>query len=443
MPMRAAVHRSVLLVAALSTATALGLVAACASDEPADTSTPDASADASLLGDGGAPDADADVPLGEVCGDAAGLERDAPWPMRGGCPKRAGAASSPGPRNATIKWSLPLAAGDTSPAISADRFVWVGTAEGDVVVVTPGGVVQGALRTGGPVRSSPARAATGVTVIGSSDGALYGVGRPTVPVDAGADADAGAGEVDAGDDGGAVLPARQAFRLPLAAIASSPAIGGDGTIYVGTTDGKLVGVAADGSAAKWTAVTNDTLGSSPAIALDGTVYVGSSDHKLYAFTAAGAPKWAFDTGGPITSSPVVGGDETVYVGSSDGKLYAVSPDGKARWAYATGGPIVGAPAVRGGVVYVGSDDKKLHAVATPTGERKWAYETLGAVATPVVGSDGTVYAGSADGRLYAVAPSGLLFFAVNTKGIIRSAPALGDDATLYVTTSTALVAIGP
>jgi outer membrane protein assembly factor BamB len=442
--MRAAVHRSVLLVAGLSAATALALVGACASDEPADTSTTDASADASLLGDVVAPEAAAEVPLGDVCGDAAGVEKDAPWPMRGGCPKRAGVASTAGPRNATIKWSLPLAAGDTSPAISADRFLWVGTAEGDVVVVTPGGVVQGALRTGGPVRSSPARAATGVTVIGSTDGALYGVGRPTVPVDAGADAEADAGEADASDDdAGAFLPARQVFRLPLAAISSSPAIGGDGTIYVGTTDGKLVAVAADGSATKWAAITNDTAGSSPAIALDGTVYVGSSDHKLYAFTAAGAPKWAFDTGGPITSSPVVGGDETVYVGSSDGKLYAVAPDGKARWAYATGGPIVGTPAVRGGVVYVGSDDKKLHAVATPTGERKWAYETLGAVATPVVGSDGTVYAGSADGRLYAVTPSGLLFFAVNTKGIIRSAPALGDDATLYVTTSTALVAIGP
>ncbi len=440
--MRAVIHRPILAVAALFCAAALVLLGACAGDDgPADLSTPEGGSDAPLLGDTGVPEADADVPLGEICGDAQGLEAAAPWPMRGGCPKRAGVASKAGPQNATLKWSLPLRAGETSPAVSADRLVWIGTADGDVVVLTPGGVVLGALHTGGPVRSSPVRAATGVTVIGSSDGALYGVGGPTVPVDAGADADAGSG--DASDEAGTALPAPQLFRLPLAAISSSPAIGGDGTIYVGTTDGKLVAVAADGSATKWTATTNDTLGSSPAIALDGTVYVGSSDRKLYAFTKDGSNKWSFETGGAVLGSPVVGGDETVYVGSSDGKLYAIGADGKLRWAYATGGPITGAPSVRGGMVYVGSDDKKLHAVATLTGERKWAYETLGAVATPVVGPEGTIYVGSADGRLYALTPSGLLFFAVNAKGIIRSAPAIADDSTLYVTTDTAVVAIGP
>jgi outer membrane protein assembly factor BamB len=61
----------------------------------------------------------------------------------------------------------------------------------------------------------------------------------------------------------------------------------------------------------------------------------------------------------------------------------------------------------------------------------------------VIGADGTVYVGSADSRLYAITPSGSLFFAVNVKGAIRSAPAIGDDGTLYVTTATALVAIGP
>jgi outer membrane protein assembly factor BamB len=421
---------------------AFALLGACASDDTDPSpAVVDATSDASLLGDVAVPDGDADVPLGDVCGDGEGLEKDAPWPLRGGCAKRAGLSTNPGPQNAVVKWSLPLRAGGTSPAVSAERHIWVGTADGDVMVITPSGVVLGALRTGGPVRSSPARVASGFTVIGSSDGALYGVGRPTAPVDAGI-ADAAA-DADAGDDAGAFVPAQQVFRRSLAPISSSPAIGGDGTIYVGTADGKLVAVAPDGSAVKWSATTNDTLGSSPAVAADGTVYVGSSDRKLYAFTRDGSTKWSFETGGAILGSPVVGGDETVYVGASDGKLYAIAPDGKARWTYMTGGPITGAPAVRGGVVYVGSDDKQLHAVATTSGQRKWAYATLGSVASPVVQVDGTVYVGSADGRLYALSPSGLLFFAVNAKGPIRSAPAIADDATLYVTTENALVAIGP
>jgi len=429
-----------LVVIVGSAAVFAGALFACASDDE-DPVPPvvDAAPDAPLAFDAQTPDADADVPLGDVCGDATGLEPEAPWPMRGGCPKRAGVATGVGPQNATVKWSVPTPGGESSPVVGADRLVWFGTSEGDVVVVTPGGVVVAALRTGGPVRSSPARSASGLTVVGGSDGNLYAVDRfGGAPADAGADADVDGGGAEAG-----VQPARAVWKRMLAPMSSSPAIAADGTIYVASTDGKLSAVAADGSAVRWSATTNDTLGSSPALARDGTVYVGSSDRKVYAFTPDGATKWAFETGGAVLGSPVVGGDEAVYVGSSDGKLLALTPDGKLRWSYATGGPITGAPAVRGGTVYVGSDDKKLHAVSTVDGAARWAYETLGAVATPIVASNGTIYVGSADGRVYALTPSGLLFFAVNAKGRVRSAPALGDDGTLYVTTDTSLVAIGP
>lgn len=432
--MRAASLRHFIVVAGLGGAFGLAALGACASDDPGDTSSRDGGRDASLLGDALPPDGEAGVPLGDLCGDPQGLEKDAPWPMRGGCPKGAGVASNVGPQTASVKWSVPLPVGESSPAVSADRLVWVGTADGDVIVLSGDGTVQGALRTGGPLRSSPARSAAGLTVIGGSDGKLYGVERAPSPPDAGADGG------DGGDGG--FPPARAIWTHAVAPISSSPAIGGDGTIYVGTTGGKLVAVTADGSATKWSATTNDTLGSSPCIAADGTIYVGSSDRKLYAISAAGASMWSFETGAAIVGSPVVGGDETIYVGSSDGKLYAVTPEGKLRWTYTTGGPITGSPAVRGGILYVGSDDKKLHAVSTQTGAATWTYETLGAVATPVIGADKTVYVGSADGNLYAITPSGLLYFAVKAKGRIRSAPAIGADETLYVTTDTAVVAIG-
>ena len=428
---------SVVVATALVATGAMAALAACAADVPGGGGTAPDGGEASLLGDAAPPTADAGVPLGEVCGDAHGLEKDAPWPLRGGCPKRAGVSRNAGPQAAKVKWSVALPAGESSPAIAADRLVWVGTADGDVIALSPGGTVVGALRTGGPVRSSPARSAAGLTVIGGSDGTLYGVERAPLPQDAGADANE-----DGGDGGGSPPLNRARWSRSLAPTSSSPSIGSDGTIYIGTADGKLVAVAGDGSATKWTAVTNDTLGSSPGLAQDGTVYVGSSDRRLYAFTREGATKWSFETGAPILGSPVVGGDETVYVGSSDGKLHAITADGKLRWTYATGGPITGCPAVRGGVLYVGSDDKKLHAVATATGERIWTYETLGAVATPAIASDSTVYVGSGDGTVYAVLPTGLLYFAVKVKGKIHSAPAIGDDGTLYVTTDTAVVAIG-
>jgi outer membrane protein assembly factor BamB len=442
--MESAVVRYLILSAALlSAGTGVGL-AACASDAPADTSS-DASSDAPLLGDTTPPIPDAEVPLGDVCGDPGGLEKGAPWPMRGGCPKRAGASSTRGPQSGGVRWSTPLPAGESSPVVASDRRIWIGTADGDVVVVSANGVVEGALRTGGPVRSSPARSASGLAIVGGTDGTLYGVvGGEAIP-DAGLDGGVEAGADAAVADAGApspFLPMRAIFAHALAPIASSPAIGGDGTIYVATSDGKLVALSADGAAVAWTATTNDTAGASPALAADGTIVVGSSDGHLYAFNPDGSPRWSLAAGGAL-GSPVIGGSGTIYVGSSDGTVSAVTPAGKLLFSYATGGPIAGAPCVRGGVVYVGSDDKKLHALDAISGAARWTYATLGAVATPVVGPDGVVYFGSADGNLYALSPSGLLYFAVKAKGRIRSAPAIGSDGTLYVATDTALVAIGP
>ena len=71
------------------------------------------------------------------------------------------------------------------------------------------------------------------------------------------------------------------------------------------------------------------------------------------------------------------------------------------------------------------------------------YATLGAVAAPVIGAGGSVYVGSADARLYALTAQGSLLFAVNVKGKVTSAPAIGVGPALYVTTDSGVVAIGP
>ncbi|MBI2250314.1 MAG: PQQ-like beta-propeller repeat protein, partial [Brevundimonas diminuta] len=67
--------------------------------------------------------------------------------------------------------------------------------------------------------------------------------------------------------------------------------------------------------------------SSPAVGADGTVYVGSWNNNLYALNPDGSTKWSYPTGGSVESSPAIAADGTVYVGSNDGKLYALKPDG--------------------------------------------------------------------------------------------------------------------
>ncbi|MDB4805128.1 immunoglobulin domain-containing protein, partial [bacterium] len=54
--------------------------------------------------------------------------------------------------------------------------------------------------------------------------------------------------------------------------------------------------------------------SSPAIGSDGTIYVGSNSGNLYAINPDGTQKWAFETGGGVSSSPAIGSDGTIYVG---------------------------------------------------------------------------------------------------------------------------------
>ena len=81
----------------------------------------------------------------------------------------------------------------------------------------------------------------------------------------------------------------------------------------------------------WEFETGSFVSSSPAIGSDGTVYVGSSDKKLYAINGkTGVKLWEFETGFSVFSSPAIGSDGTVYVGSADKKLYALNTNSKSE-----------------------------------------------------------------------------------------------------------------
>ena len=78
---------------------------------------------------------------------------------------------------------------------------------------------------------------------------------------------------------------------------------------------------------KWEFTTGDYVSSSPAIGPDDTIYIGSYDNKLYALYPNGTKKWDFATEWSIESSPMIGSDGIIYIGSRDGKLYALYPNG--------------------------------------------------------------------------------------------------------------------
>jgi outer membrane protein assembly factor BamB len=115
-----------------------------------------------------------------------------------------------------------------------------------------------------------------------------------------------------------------------AAVWSSPAIGSDGTVYVGSYDNKFYAINGKSGVKLWEYTKVFQVFSSPAIGTDGTVYVGSNiDDKLHAINGkTGVKLWEFKTGGFVKSSPAIGSDGTVYVGSADKKLYAIKTESK-------------------------------------------------------------------------------------------------------------------
>ena len=213
---------------------------------------------------------------------------------------------------------------------------------------------------------------------------------------------------------------------------SSPALGHDGTIYLGTWDGALIALSPEGTE-RWRFQTGFEIISSPAIGNDGTVYVGCRDQRLYAVDPHGRKQWAFRTGGWVDASAAIGAQGTIYFGSWDKKVYAVNPDGSKQWEFVTDGPVVSSAAIDAhGVIYFGSHDRKFYAV-NPDGSKRWDYPTDGAItSSPAIGKDGELYFASVDGLFHAVNSDGTRRWELRTGSITASSPVLGTDGTIYV-----------
>ncbi len=243
--------------------------------------------------------------------------------------------------------------------------------------------------------------------------------------------------------GGAEISPTNQWLITVGLTDSSPAVGGDGTIYLGSFNQKLWAVASNG-VTRWQFQTGSEIKSSPAIGSDGTIYFGCRDRKFYAVSPQGKKKWAFPTGAWVDSSPALGRDGTIYFGSWDKHFYALNPDGTLKWQFATGGEIDSSPAVGADeIIYFGSYDKKLYALALD-GHKRWEYATGGPIiSSPALNGNGVVYFTSVDGFFYALNPDGSLRWRLKTGGTTESSPVIGVDGMIYVGVNDSLWAITP
>jgi len=225
---------------------------------------------------------------------------------------------------------------------------------------------------------------------------------------------------------------------------SSPAIGDDGTIYVGELwngyGGKLLAINPNGTR-KWSFKTNMSIMGSPAIGDDGTIYVGSGNYYFYAINPNGTLKWKYKTGDWIGGSPSIGDDGTIYVGSYDDYIYAFQPNGTIKWKLRLGRGIESTPTIGyDGTIYAGSD--KLYAI-NPDGSIKWEFEPNGIIgfSSPIIDGDGTIFFCGDFGEyngIVAVNPDGTerwrKLLTINDFDYDKT-PAISSDGTVYVVTN--------
>ena len=220
-----------------------------------------------------------------------------------------------------------------------------------------------------------------------------------------------------------------------ASMDSSPAIGADGTIYIGSWNNYLYALNPDGSE-KWKYLTNARFAmSSPAIGLDGTVYFGTDDGTFYALAPDMTLKWKYQIGTVIRSCPAIGLDGTIYVGSNS--IYAFNPDGTLKWQYTPElGVMCSSLALDAcGGLYFGTTwdvSRSYFYALNPDGLLKWRYFTGNMIeSSPAIGKDGTIYVGCEDGYLYAFNSDGTLKWKYDNKGTYGSSPVIGADGTIY------------
>ncbi len=203
----------------------------------------------------------------------------------------------------------------------------------------------------------------------------------------------------------------------------------DGTLFIGSVDGKIVAVNASDGRRIWEAALETTappsggfgcaapptsvaIYGSPAVS-DNLVYIGGYTGKFYAFAPGEKePRWVYPRDGTV-GSQIVGGalvaQDKVIFGAANGKVYALNAATGASsngWIFPSGnnrvGKIWSTPAYLDGTIFIGSFDKNLYALDIATGEKKWAFATQGAIAATPVAYNGTVYIGSFDRNLYAI-----------------------------------------
>lgn len=278
------------------------------------------------------------------------------------------------------KWRFEMVdyAINASPTVAPSGVTYAGDLSGYLYAINPDGSQKWRFRASNIIISAAALASDGTIYVRSADGQLYALNPDTgtskwsfrfgsntlansAPVVApngnvycvGADA-----RLYAFSPAGSLLWASHTEKVE-----SSPALGADGTIYLGTTgNNKLLAFKPDGTV-NWEFNAGGGIATSIAIGLDGNLYFGALDKKIYAISPTGTLRWIYETEGEIRdSSPLVASDGSIFVGSRDGKMYHLESNGTLRRTYCAAESVRSSPLLHNGRLYFGAYDWRMYSV---------------------------------------------------------------------------------
>jgi outer membrane protein assembly factor BamB len=223
-----------------------------------------------------------------------------------------------------------------------------------------------------------------------------------------------------------------AWSTETAGTATTPLlISADGqALYAGTGKEQLGAYAASDGHSLWSTPLGGIPGA-PALGGDGTIYIGSSNGALHAIGPDGASRWSYPSNGWARAMPVVSGT-TVYGGTETGALFALNASGQQLWRVELGTETIGLAAGLDGILYATTADGSLHAIG-PDGALRWSTPLGGGRPTaPAAGPDGRIYVGAENGRLSVIAPGGQIAGSFNLQAPLSIAPLVGRDGAIYV-----------
>lgn len=170
-------------------------------------------------------------------------------------------------------------------------------------------------------------------------------------------------------------------------------------VVFGNYGRRVVALDHEGSV-RWTLELGADVDGSPALGRDGTIYVGADQGGVHAIAPDGTLRWRSSIRAPVRARPAVGSDGVIVVGSYDGNLYALEPDGAVRWRLPTEAAFhAGATIDPAGRIYVGGRDERLYALDLD-GRVFWRLDMPGQIDGAVaISPNGTLVVGCDDGHL--------------------------------------------